>query len=91
MTTTISITQTIFLPPDRKRDIKVDVELLGCRMYCTSPTAASQYVFGTWEQINDPEWMYEAFKYEYLVVFKALADILGRVIENKQTHLDMLA
>ena len=47
---------------------------------------------GTGGRTHDNEVVYgNGRTYEYLVVFKALADILGRVIENKQTHLDMLA
>ena len=76
--------------PGMTRNIHIDVRMDGCIITMTSTTANSYSVEGKWAQIDDPEWMYEQFKYEYLVVFKGLAEMLSKIIDNKQTYLDLL-
>ena len=76
--------------PGMTRSICIDVREDGCVITMTSTTANSYSVEGKWAQIDDPEWMYEQFKYEYLVVFKSIADMLSKIFDNKQTYLDLL-
>ena len=87
--TSLTMTKTIDIPGGM-RNISVDISKEGCNISMSTSDQSFNVVAGTWEEINNPEWMYESFKFEYLVAFKGLADMLDKIITNKHIYMELL-
>ena len=85
---TVGLHNTV-VTPTGPLNIRVDCTEYGCHVImCDDDNPRSMHC--TWDQIGDADWMYETFKYEYLIVFKAICDMVSKLADNKETYMELI-